>query len=152
MTERFNVLQKLLVLSQALNSVIDSNEFISSVETIRKNTRHTKVTKCGLDFAKKMTDSIYELKENAQQILEHLDFVVEQECSSHPYDCSLRKLSNNDCARIDFAVVSQRNWQSTFYYNELLKTTYLLSLPARMKSQNMKTSPRMKKHKTFLML
>ena len=121
MTKRFDYLQRMLVLAHALNSVIDSDEFVSSVERIRKNTSHTKDTKCGLNFTKKMTDSIYDLKENAQQILEHLNFVAEQERLLYPYECSLRILSLNDCKSIDFAVLSQRNWQSTVYYNELLK-------------------------------
>lgn len=127
MTKRFDYLQRMLVLAHALNSVIDSDEFVSSVERIRKNTSHTKDTKCGLNFTKKMTDSIYDLKENAQQILEHLNFVAEQERLLYPYECSLRILSLNDCKSIDFAVLSQRNWQSTVYYNELLKNKVLIN-------------------------
>lgn len=50
MTKRFDYLQRMLVLAHALNSVIDSDEFVSSIERIRKNTIHTKDTNSDLNL------------------------------------------------------------------------------------------------------
>lgn len=127
MVQRFNLLQKLLVLSHALNSVIDSDTFISSIERIRKNSQYTKDSKCGLDFAKSLMDLMYAMAENAQQILDHLDFVSQQERALYPYECTVKPFSDKDRTIIECAAFSQRDWLMFFYRLELPKTQLLIN-------------------------
>lgn len=132
MTKRFNSLQKMLVLAHALGSVVDSDEFISSIDRLRKNIQHKKDSKGGLRYMKKLMDLLYAMKENVEQLQEHLSFVLEQEKTLCSYKCTIRPLSDEDITRIESAVLSQLNWLKFYYRVELSKNNMLFANPIKM--------------------
>lgn len=120
MEKELELLKKMHVLAYALNSAVVSEEFVGTIERLRRNTVHTERNKSGLEMSKDLVNCMCTLIENVKQLLEHSQLALQQVKDFHPNDSPLQPIPDEYLKKIDNVVLSLVNHDSHLYRYKIL--------------------------------
>ena len=115
------LLQMILVLANALRSVVESEWFAKSIECICRHTRSTEHGKGRGGLARDLMNEIYDLLENVQLLLDYSELGILQDRVLNSYVNKKEPLSDGDLRKIESEMLQQVSWQYMLVWSELHK-------------------------------
>jgi len=120
MEKELESLKKMHILAHALNSAVVSEDFVRTIECLRRNTVHTERNKSGLEMSKDLANCMCTLIGNVKQLLKHSQLVLQQVKDLHPNDSPLQPIPDEHLKKIDNVVLSLVNHDSHLYRYSIL--------------------------------
>ena len=120
MEKELESLKKMHILAHALNSAVVSEDFVRTIECLRRNTVHTEHNKSGLEMSKDLANCMCTLIGNVKQLLKHSQLVLQQVKDLYPNDSPLQPIPDEHLKKIDNVVLSLVNHDSHLYRYSIL--------------------------------